>query len=459
LSTPSDILFGLAHETGSRSFTILIAATVALGGLLFGYDTSVISGAILFVREQFHLGSVGTEFAVSIVLAGALVGAATGGYLGDRFGRRPVLIFTAILFGVFAVATGMANGLPLFLAARFLIGVAVGVTSLMTPLYIAEIAPARIRGALVTLNQLAIVVGIAAAYCVNYLFAASGNWRAMFTSAVAPAILLLVGLIFLPETPRWLATRGRFDEALAILSRLEGPQQARRSLNELQDVTETDKLALRDLFAPRFRRAMVVGIGLAAFSQITGVNTIIYYTPTILQMGGFQSASSAILGTVLIGAVNVIATIISLLLLDRVGRRPLLLCGIMGMGLSLAHLGFSFGAAEVSRVVILLDLIAYLASFAVGLGCVFWLIASEIYPTTVRAQAMSIATLVVWATDFIVTMTFLTLVEKLGPRYSFWVYAAACAAALLFSLKMVPETKGRTLEEIEKSWAPVAGVK
>jgi len=442
----------LPAQTRTRAFTVLIAATVALGGLLFGYDTAVISGAILFVRKQFQLTTLGTELATSIVLVGALVGAAVGGYLGDRFGRKPILILTAIFFAVFAVATGMANGLPVFVAARFLVGVAVGVTSLLTPLYIAEIAPARTRGALVTLNQLAIVVGIAVAYCVDYLFAASGNWRAMFISAIAPSVILLAGLMFLPETPRWLAARGRFDQASAILNRIESPEEAERNLRELRLVTEIDRVALADLFGPRFRTPVLLGVVLAAFSQITGVNTIIYYTPTILQMAGFESASSAILGTVLVGVVNVVATVISLLLLDRLGRRPLLLAGIIGMGLSLTHLGFSFGAAQLSRVIILMDVIVYLASFAIGLGCVFWLIASEIYPTTVRAQAMSLATLTVWATDFLVTMTFLTLVEKLRPRQAFWLYAVACLAAVLFSLWMVPETKGRTLEEIETGW-------
>ena len=439
-------------ESNTRIFTVLIAATVALGGLLFGYDTAVISGAILFLQKQFNLTTVGTQLATSAVLAGALLGAALGGYLGDRFGRKPILILTAIFFAAFAVASGLANSLVPFVAARFFVGVAVGVASLLVPLYIAEIAPARIRGALVTLNQLAIVTGIAVAYYVDYLFAASGNWRGMFISAVVPSLILLIGMLFLPETPRWLAARGRFEEASAILDRIESPEEAERNLRELRLVTEIDRVSFRDLWAPRFRKPILIGMGLAAFSQITGVNSIIYYTPTILQMAGFESAQSAILGTVLIGVVNVVATVVSLLLLDRVGRRPLLLTGLIGMGLSLTHLGFSFGAAQLSRTVILLDVITYLASFAIGMGCVFWLIASEIYPTTVRAQAMSLATLMVWATDFLVTMTFLSLVEALGPKNSFWVYAAACAAALIFSFKMVPETKGRTLEEIETSW-------
>ena len=435
-----------------HAYAFLIAVTAAVGGLLFGYDTSVISGAILFVRQQFHLSSAETELAVSIVLAGAALGAAVAGYFADRFGRKPVLIVDAIIFGVFAVATGLAKGLVLFLVARFLVGLAVGVASMITPLYIAEVAPARIRGAFVTLNQLAIVTGILVAYCVDYVFSGTGNWRAMFISAVFPSVVLLIALVFLPESPRWLAARGRLDEALGILSRVETAEEAQRDLQELRDVTETDNLSFRDLFAPRFRRPLLIGVLLAIFQQITGVNTIIYYTPTILQMAGFESASSALLATVLVGAVNLVATIVSLLLLDRAGRRPLLLLGIAGMGLSLMHLGYLFGASHVSRNAILFDVIAYLASFGIGLGPIFWLLISEIYPTTVRGQAMSLATVVIWISDLLVTMTFLSLVEGLGARASFWLYAGACVAALVFSATMVPETKGRTLEEIETSW-------
>jgi len=442
----------LPRNSHSYRYALLIAITAAVGGLLFGYDTSVISGAILFVRKQFQLSSAQTELAVSIVLAGAALGAAVAGYFADRFGRKPVLLVNAIIFGVFAVVTGLSNELTVFLVARFFVGLAVGTASMITPLYIAELAPARMRGAFVTLNQLAIVTGIAVAYYVDFLFADAGNWRAMFISAVGPSLVLLVALIFLPESPRWLATRSRLDEALRVLSRIETAQEAERNRQELRQVTEIDNLSFRDLFAARFRRPLLIGVLLAVFQQITGVNTIIYYTPTILQMAGFESASRAILATVLVGAVNLVFTLVSLLLLDRVGRRPLLMLGIAGMGLSLIHLGYLFGATHVARNAILLDVIAYLASFAIGLGPIFWLLISEIYPTTVRGQAMSLATVVIWVCDLLVTITFLTLVERLGARGSFWLYAAACVAALFFSARMVPETKGRTLEEIETSW-------
>ncbi|MGH9444863.1 MAG: sugar porter family MFS transporter [Terriglobia bacterium] len=439
-------------EKKVSGYAILIAVIAAIGGLLFGYDTSVISGAILFVRQHFGLNAFQTEVAVSIVLAGAALGAGFAGYLSDRFGRRPVLLVNALIFGVFAVVTGLSNGMGLFLAARFLVGLAIGVTSMITPLYIAELAPASIRGALVTLNQLAIVTGIVVAYYVDYLFAGSKDWRAMFISAVIPSILLLIALIFLPESPRWLAARGRFSSAERILSRLESAHEVRRNMEELHRITEVDRLTFWDLLSPRFRKPLVVGIGLAIFQQITGVNTIIYYTPTILEMGGYHSASTAILATVLVGGVNLVATIVSLFLMDRVGRRPLLLIGVAGMTFGLAHLGYSFGVGHVSPAAVLLDVVVYLASFAISLGPIFWLLISEIYPTTIRGQAMSLATVVIWLADLLVSITFLTLVQTLGARVSFWLYGAACVACFVFSLRFVPETKDKTLEQIEASW-------
>jgi sugar porter (SP) family MFS transporter len=437
---------------GGTAYGLVIAVAAAVGGLLFGYDTAVISGAILFVRQLFHLSAFETEVAVGAVLLGAALGAAVAGYFADRFGRRPVLLVDAIVFGIFAVLTGLANGLGPFVAARFLVGFAVGVASMITPLYIAEIAPPKIRGALVTLNQLAIVTGILVAYYVDYLFSQTGNWRGMFISAVVPSLVLLVAFMFLPESPRWLASQGQFDAALQVLNRVEDPEGARRHMAELEEVTEVDRLRFRDLFTPRFRKALVVGVGLAVFQQITGVNAIVYYTPIILQMGGFHSATSAILATVLVGGVNLIFTIISLLLLDRVGRRPLLLLGIALMAVSLLYLGYLFGAGHVTRVAILIDVLVYLASFAIGLGPIFWLLISEIYPTTIRGQAMSLATVTIWVFDFLASVTFLSLIGVLGARGAFWVYGTASIAAFFFSMQKVPETKGRTLEEIETSW-------
>lgn len=446
------IVDGNKKKSKRQAFIIFASMTAALGGLLFGYDTAVISGAILFVRDQFRLSPVQTEVAVSSALAGALVGAAVAGYLGDQFGRRMVLTYTAVFYAVFAVATGMASGLTFFLVSRFLVGAAVGASSMLTPLYIAELAPVVIRGALVTLNQLAITVGVVAAYYADYHFAAARNWRWMFISAVIPSVLLFIGLAFLPETPRWLAARGRFDEAWKTLVRIETPEEAKRNMEELHEVIQTDQLKFRELFSKRFTRPLVVGMGLAVFQQVTGINTIIYYAPTILEMAGFRSASSAILATFGVGLVAVAVTVLSLVLIDRVGRRSLLLFSIGGMALVLVHLGILIGAAHPPRTAVVVDIMAYVAAFDIGLGPVFWLLISEIYPTTARGQAMSVATVTIWGSDFIVSETFLTLVGHVGLRGSFLLFAGICVAAFVFSYYMVPETRGRTLEQIESSW-------
>lgn len=446
---------GSAHDNASatrRRFVILTSMTAAVGGFLFGYDTAVISGAILFVRSQFHLTSVETEIAVSVVLAGALMGAAVGGYLGDRFGRRPTLLATAVTFGVFGMVTGLAHGFVVFFVSRLLVGAAVGVSSMLAPLYIAELAPEKYRGALVTLNQIAISTGVVVAYYIDYRLAGSGNWRWMFMSAVIPSVLLLLGVLYLPETPRWLAARGKFTEAEQILRRVEPEKEVQRDLSELREVTGADKLGLKDLFQKRFRRPLIVGVVLAIFQQITGVNTIVYYAPTIFRMVGFPSDSVAILATFLIGAVGLCFTIISMFLLDRVGRRPLLFASLVGMSITLLHLSYLLSRPSPVKWQVLADIIAYLAAFDFGLGPVFWLLISEIYPTTVRAQAMSVATFTVWAFDFLVTATFLTLVERLGMPGCFLLFAILCIAALVFSVLFVPETRRRTLEEIEKSW-------
>lgn len=440
---------------GHRTFIVMTSITVAIGGFLFGYDTAVISGAILFVRSQFHLTSVQTEIAVSIVLAGALMGTAFGGYLGDRFGRRPTLLMTAITYGVFALTTGLANGPWLFVVSRLFVGVAVGISSMLAPLYIAELAPEGIRGALVTLNQIAISTGVVAAYYVDYLLAGSGNWRWMFMSAIVPSVILLVGLLYLPETPRWLAAHGDFETALTVLNRIEGTEKSTRDLEELRQVTKTDNLRFRDLLVRRFRKPLIAGIGLAIFQQVTGVNTIVYYAPTIFQMVGFGSAGISILATFLIGLVGLIFAIISMFLVDRLGRRLLLLVSIGGMGVTLVHLAMILGAAHPIKWLVLADVLVYLAFFCIGLGPVFWLLISEIYPTTVRAQAMSLATMANWGSNFVVAVTFLTVVEHLGMRGCFLLFAALCAVAFIFAFRIVPETRGRTLEEIENSWNPV----
>ncbi len=443
------------EAVASRGTVVLTAVVAALGGLLFGFDTSVISGAMLFLRADFHLSDTQLEFAVGIALAGALVGSAAAGYCTDRWGRRWMLLVTAVGFGLFSVLSGLAVGLVSFSIARLFVGACIGIASLTVPLYIAEMAPARIRGALVSLNQLAITVGIGVAYFVDYALASSESWRWMFVSALLPATVLLVGMLFLPESPRWLARKGFRDQALENFRRLGRGDEAEAELAEVENVLQEEQEGFGILLQPGFRVAVLVGIGLAIFQQITGINTIIYYVPTILRMSGYPSAKTAILGAAIVGVANVLITLVSMALVDRLGRRFLLLLSTAGMGLSLTLIGAAFHYKATGNVVFY-EVIGYIISFGIGLGPVMWLLISEIYPTKIRGKAMSIATLSVWGANWLVAGTFLSLLDHAGPAKTFWLYACLCVAAFVFCYAFVPETKGRSLEQIEEHWRHVA---
>ena len=438
-------------SAAGRATVILTAAIAALGGLLFGFDTSVISGAMLFLQTDFHLTDVKLEFAVGVALAGALVGSAVAGYCTDRWGRRSMLLVTALGFGAFSVLSGLAVGLVSFSVARFFVGACIGIASLVVPLYISEMSPARIRGALVSLNQLAIAVGIGVAYFVDYALAASQNWRWMFASAVFPAVVLLIGVIFLPESPRWLARQGFRDRALENFRRLGRGDEAQRELAEVESALEEEEEGFGSLFQPGFRVAVLVGIGLAIFQQITGINTIVYYSPAILRMSGFPSAKAAILAAGVIGVINVLVTLVSIALVDRLGRRFLLLLSTAGMTVALGLVGAGF-YRHAGGIEIFCEVVGYMVSFDIGLGPVMWLLISEIYPTKIRGKAMSLATLSVWGSNWLVAGTFLSLLHAAGPAGTFWFYACICVLAFIFCYAFVPETKGRTLEAIERHW-------
>jgi sugar porter (SP) family MFS transporter len=440
-----------ASSVSSRFTVVLTAAVAALGGAIFGYDTSVISGAMLFLRRDFNLTDVQLEFAVGIALAGALVGAALAGYSTDRWGRRWILLMTAIGFGVFSLLSGLAVGLVSFSIARFFVGVCIGVASLTVPLYISEMSPARIRGALVSLNQLAIGTGIGVAYFVDYALASSESWRWMFASAVFPALVLVIGMIFLPESPRWLARNGFREKALENFHRLGRGDEAEAELAEVESALQEEQEGLGILLRPGFRVAVLVGVGLAIFQQITGINTIIYYSPAILQMSGYPSAKAAILAAAIIGLANIIVAAIAIAVVDRIGRRFLLLLSTAGMAAALALIGVAFHQ-HWGGGVMLYVVIGYCVAFGIGLGPVMWLLISEIYPTKIRGKAMSLATLSVWGSNWVVAVTFLTLLNRAGPAKTFWLYGAISIAAFVFCYIFVPETKGRTLEQIEHHW-------
>lgn len=441
--------------TKGNRYAYIVASIAAVGGLLFGYDTGVISGALLYLEPAFHLSATTSEIAVSAVLIGAIIGAAAGGRLADGIGRKKALIVLGIIFAVGAILTAIAPNLGFFIAFRIIVGFGIGAASMITPMYIAELAPPAIRGSLVTFFQLAVTVGIAVAYWVDLAFANAGmGWRPMFAVAFIPGALLALGMLFLSETPRWLASKGRWDDASRALEHTIHGQAKQRELDDIRKTLEEEKTAsVRELLRPGLRLALLVGVGLAIFQQLVGINTVIYYAPTIFGYAGFSSASAAILATSIVGVVNFLSTILSLLLVDRLGRRPLLLIGVAGMVITLIAMGivFAIGPTHAGWFV-LICLLAYIISFAIGMGPVFWLMTSELFPNRLRGRGASISSLWNWAANLAVSITFLTLIGVIGKPGTFWIYAFLGVLAFLFCWALVPETKGKTLEQIERYW-------
>lgn len=441
----------------SRQFVYLAAAFAGLGGLLFGYDTGVISGAELFFKNDFSLSVFALEVIVSGVLAGAAVGALLGGWLADVFGRRTLLILTAIIFAAGAILCAAAPSPTILIIGRIIVGLGIGLSSSTVPVYISEVSPADARGWTVSLFQLAITIGILLAYFVDYAFASIQGWRWMFGLAVVPAAIFAFGMFFLPESPRWLAKRGRHDAAQAILSRIRDTHDVDAELQEIEHslAHAEERGNWRDMLSVRIRPALIVGIGLAIFQQVTGINTVIYYAPMIVQSAGISSASGAILTTAGIGVVNVLMTIVSMWLIDRIGRRPLLLTGIAGMIVTLGVLGWAFHSASPTGAlswIAVISIMVYVASFAISLGPIFWLLISEIYPLKVRSSTEGVAATFNWGSNLLVSLTFLTLLQMIGATRTFWLYGVFAIGAWIFSYYLVPETKGRTLEEIEAFW-------
>jgi len=439
-------------SSDGKRFVYLATAISALGGMLFGYDIGVISGAILFIQKVFSLSPGMEEVVVSSVLLGSLVGAIVGGILADRLGRRILLIVTAIVFGLGAIGAALAQDTAWLIAARIVAGIAIGVASFVSPLYISEIAPVAIRGKLVSVNQIALTSGIVISYLIDYAFAGSQAWRWMFAMAVIPAAAFGIGLLFIPDSPRWLAAHGNVDQARAVLKKIRPPEAVDGELGEIQDSVKQQKGNWSELFSPLLRPAMIVGIGLAVAQQLTGINTVIYYAPTIFKFAGLSSASVAILASVGVGVVNVVLTVVAMQLIDRVGRRPLLLVSLAGMTVSLGLLGLAFALPQLSASlgwIAVISLMLYVGFFAVGLGPVFWLVLSEIYPLRIRGRAMSVGTVANWSANLIVAVSFLTLTHSLGKAVTFWLFGVISIAAWLFAFFLVPETKGKTLEQIE----------
>ncbi|MGH9583225.1 MAG: sugar porter family MFS transporter [Bryobacteraceae bacterium] len=442
-------------EHGSSVYVYLAAAVAATAGLLFGFDIAVINGAIVFLRSQFHLSDVQTEAATSSLLFGCIFGSGMVGWLTDRLGRRRVLMLAGLGFAFSAIGAAVPHSLTQFVAARFIGGIAIGAGSVLAPLYIAEVAPARNRGRLVSLNQMAIVAGILIAYLVNWglSFVGPSSWRWMFASAALPSAALFIALFFVPESPRWLVEMGRGAEALAVLTRVNGAGMAVKELKNIEETIDKEAGTLAELFRPAFRRPLLIAISLAILQQITGINTVLFYGALIFkQHVAHQSENSAIFANVIVGAVNAIATLVALWLIDRAGRRPLLMISTAAMAVSETGLALAFLGPAPSAPLVLTMMLFCVATFAIGLGPGFWVLLAEIFPTRIRGRAMSIATVCLWCASTLLTMTFLTLTKAVSPTGAFLIYAGFCVVTLAIVFFAVPETKGRSLEEIERLW-------
>jgi len=437
----------------SSAYLFAISFVAAMGGLLFGFDTGVISGAIPFVKQKFLLNAHQEGFAVSNLMIACIVGASVAGPLTDRYGRKRVLVLCALIFTLSALFSALPRTFTELVLARFLGGIAVGIASILSPMYIAEISPAFMRGRLVALNQLAIVCGILLAYCSNWLLVDVGadNWRWMFAVEAVPAFVFIFALLAIPESPRWLVKQGRDREGRAVLIRVNGELVARAAYQEIQETLVLEHGRYRDLGRPGLRRALLVGVVLSLFAHLTGIDVIIYYGPTIFLKAGFVNASSALLASVIIGGVNLLATFIGIAMVDRIGRRRLLLLGLSGMGLSMAGVGFTLNQQAVAPLWTLVCILLYIASFALSMGVVIFVYLAEIYPTRLRGRAMSIAIMALWLSNVLITQVFPWMMEHLGGL-TFYILAAICAAAIFFTATMVIETRGKTLEEIEKLW-------
>jgi MFS transporter, SP family, arabinose:H+ symporter len=443
-----------------NSFVILVSCAAAVGGLLFGYDTAVISGAIGFLQEKFDLNATMTGWVASCLLIGCAVGAAMAGFLSDHFGRKKALVVSATIFAVSSLGCALSGTVIELVVWRMICGVGVGIASLLSPLYIAEMAPPQVRGRLVSLNQLAIVVGIFVVYFINAAIANTGEkawnietgWRWMLGIGIIPSAIFLILLIFIAESPRWLEQKGKRNEAIIVLKRINNdPKIAENQLNEIREAINKETSSIGQLFKSGLRLPLIIAVMLALFQQFSGSNAIMYYAPEIFKAAG-SGDDSAFIQTVYIGAINLLFTLVAIWLVDKIGRKLLLVVGSISMSICMGIIGLSFYFEKANGPWMLVFILLAIASYAVSLAPVTWVILSEIFPTRIRGRAMSIATVILWLACFVVSQTFPILENSIGPAFTFWIYTVMTALTFLFVWKVVPETRNKSLEEIEKNW-------
>lgn len=442
----------LIMKSENQFFLLLATSAAALGGLLFGFDTAVISGVVPFIKNYFNLDDIALGWAVSSLLVGCVVGVIASGKPADVLGRRKTLLLASLLFFVSALGSALSDHLNVFIVFRFFGGVAVGTASILSPMYISEISPAEKRGSFVSLNQLAIVIGILVAFFSNYLLSSFGenNWRWMLGVMGVPALLFFATLLFIPESPRWLVQKGKKEEAFKILERINGSEIAIAELQAVeQSIASEVKSSYKEVFSKKISPLIWMGIVVAVFSQITGINSIMYYAPMIFAKTGI-GVDNALMQTIAVGAVNLIFTFVAIKYIDKFGRKPLLIAGSIGMAISLFVLTVAFYMHEFGGYLILAFVLIYIASFAMSLGPVTWVFIAEIYPNRLRSEAMSVAVVFLWLAVFLVSFTFPYMLNVFGGGAAFLVFGCMCVVYLIFLLVKVPETKGKSLEELEK---------
>ena len=437
----------------SSFYLYFICFIATMGGLMFGFDVAIISGAVPFIQPYFGWNELQLGWGVSSLLVGAIIGAFGSGVLSDIFGRKKVLIFVALFFAVSCTFTALASSSVIFISARLFGGLAVGAASVLSPMYVAEVAPPKNRGTLVAIYQLAIVLGILCSYTINYgLHSVDNNWRWMFATGIFPSVLFFAGLFFIPESPRWLYKAGREKDSLKVLTRIGGESLANAEILEIAESLKGNSasVAINELFKPSARKVMIVGFLLAVFVQVSGINTIVDYAPKILLAAGVE-INNALLQTSFVGLINFIFTFVAIFFIDRVGRRSLYLIGSMGMVITLLMLAISF-YLKMEGIFTLICILAFIAFFASCIGPVFWTLVSEIFPNRIRGKALAFASFTQWIFNFLVVLLFPHFLASVGGAKTFLFLALMSLLQWLFTYLYVPETKGKSLEEIEQIW-------
>jgi len=436
-----------------KGYLVFISVVAMFGGLMFGFEIAIISGAVPFIQSYFNWNELELGWGVSSLLVGAILGSISSGLLTDQFGRKKILLFVSLFFALSCTGASVANSPVFFVLSRFLGGISVGAASVLSPMYVAEVVPTKNRGSMVSIYQLTITLGILISYLINYsLHDVENNWRWMFATGTIPSVLFFIGLFFIPESPRWLLIKGDRDKALDILTRIANRQDAGIELNEIESNLKTISAEpkLNDLFMPELRKPLIMGLMLAVFVQITGINTVIDYAPKILLAAGVE-IKSALLQTSLIGILNFVSTFVAIWLVDKLGRKPLYLFGTIAMGISLILLSGTF-YFRLNGIFALASLLLFIASFASCIGPVFWTLISEIFPNRVRGKAVALASFTQWIFNFLIVLFFPHVLKNVGGATTFALLAVMCMLQLWLVWKWLPETKGKSLEEIEKIW-------